>query len=199
MASAPRRSRSPCQISSASPTLRAASSASTSSQEPGNLSTPNFTCVSRHRRAARTRSPRRAGWRGASRTWAEAVRGPRRLARRGGQRGRWRRRRSRARAAPARRRRPAGRGSRPWAGSGRGPSRGGPDGGAVEPGLEGLAADALVCLDVAGARAGDDVGRDGGGGRLAVPAAGGGPVAHVLLVEARLPAADLEAVGGPVA
>src|SRR3954447_8497940 len=42
IASAPCRSRSRCQISSASPTIRAASSASTSSQEPGNCSTPNL-------------------------------------------------------------------------------------------------------------------------------------------------------------
>src|SRR5436853_6538927 len=43
IASAPRRSLSPCQISSASPTLPAASSASRSSHEPGNWRTPNFT------------------------------------------------------------------------------------------------------------------------------------------------------------
>src|SRR6476646_8284795 len=46
IASAPRRSRSPCQMSSASATLRAASTASKSSHEPGNWRTPNFTSCS---------------------------------------------------------------------------------------------------------------------------------------------------------
>src|SRR4051794_38412580 len=41
-ASTPRRSGSACQSSSASPTRDAASSASTSSQEPGNRTTPNL-------------------------------------------------------------------------------------------------------------------------------------------------------------
>ena len=43
IASAPRRSASACQSSSASPTRRAAASASRSSHEPGNWTTPNFT------------------------------------------------------------------------------------------------------------------------------------------------------------
>ena len=63
----------------------------------------------------RSRSPRRAGWRAASRRAARAATPRRRRARRGGRRGRSRRPRSRARAARARRPLPAGRGSPPWA------------------------------------------------------------------------------------
>ena len=70
---------------------------------------------------------------------------------------------------------------------------------ALQPRLERLADDQLVGLDIPRARARDDVVGDRGRRRLLVPAACGGPVAHVLLVEARLAAADLKAVGRPVA
>src|SRR5260370_32219625 len=52
IASAPWRSRSRCQISSASPTRRAASSASTSSQEPGNCRTAKRIRDTRTRRGS---------------------------------------------------------------------------------------------------------------------------------------------------
>ena len=68
-----------------------------------------------------------------------------------------------------------------------------------QPGVERLAGDALVGLDVARARARDDVVGDRRRRRRLVPAAADGPVAHVLLVEARLAAAGLVAVGRPVA
>ena len=71
--------------------------------------------------------------------------------------------------------------------------------GVLDPGLEGLAGDALVCLHVARAGALDHVGGDRRRRWQLVPAAGGGPVAHVLLVEARLRAPRLEPVRRPVA
>src|SRR3954452_19554958 len=71
--------------------------------------------------------------------------------------------------------------------------------GPADPVVEGLAGDALVGLDVELARAGDDVVRDRRRRRRLVPAARRGPVADVLLVEGRLPAAGLVAVGRPVA
>src|ERR1700733_2296122 len=71
--------------------------------------------------------------------------------------------------------------------------------GAIEPRLERLAGDALIGLHVASAGAGDDILGDGGRGWLLVPATGGCPVAHVLLVEARLPTSNLVLGGGAVA
>src|SRR4051794_15637396 len=70
---------------------------------------------------------------------------------------------------------------------------------AGEPGVERLAGDELVGVDVALARPGDDIVGDRRCRRLLVPAGAGRPVAHVLLVEARLRAPDLVRVGGPEA
>src|SRR5437899_4811915 len=84
------------------------------------------------------------------------------------------------------------------------PSRGAsrPDRGAaraLDPVSERLAGDALVRLDVARLRARDDVVGNRRGGRELVPSAATRPVAHVLLVKARLPMPGLEALGRPVA
>src|SRR3954449_1592438 len=68
-----------------------------------------------------------------------------------------------------------------------------------EPGVERLARDPLVGVDVALARPGDDVVGDRRRRWLLVPAGARRPVAHVLLVEARLRAADLVRVGRPEA
>src|SRR5687767_1893341 len=68
-------------------------------------------------------------------------------------------------------------------------TRGTASGRPLEPAVEGLAGDAVVRLDVELARAGHDVVGELGRRRALVPAAAGGPVAHVLLVEARLRAA----------
>src|SRR5256714_6525693 len=194
-ASTPRRSRSECQRSTASPTRRAASWASTSSQEPGNRTTPNFTRRRRSPRRARRRrrSPRSAGWPAASRTSPEAARDPRRRARPAAPRARWPRPRTPAPEARARPPGPGGRGSPPWGGSAPAPSRRHPG----EPGVERLAGDPLVGLHVLGARARDDVVGDGRGRRGLVPAAAGRPVADVLLVEGRLWTPGLVAVRRP--
>src|SRR5262249_32066590 len=144
---------------------------------------------------SRSRSPRRGGWRAASRRAARAGPPRRRRARRAARRERSPLPRSPARGARARRPPPAGRGSPPSGGSARVPP---PGAGLGEPVGEGPAGDALVGLDVAGTRARDHVVGDRGCGGLLVPAAARSPVAYVLLVEARLPAADLVFVCGPV-
>ena len=69
----------------------------------------------------------------------------------------------------------------------------------AQPLLEGLAGDPLVGFDVAAPGPGDDLLGDRRGRRALVPAAAGGPVADVLLVEARLAAARLVVLGRPVA
>src|SRR6202012_5984151 len=97
-----------------------------------------------------------------------------------------RRPRSRAPAAPARPPCPAGRGSPPWGESGPAPS-------------EALPRDALVGLDVFRPRLLDHVRRQLRRRRLFVPALGGRPVAHVLLVEGRRRLARLPGIGGPEA
>src|SRR5436190_361630 len=63
--------------------------------------------------------------------------------------------------------------------------------GALQPGLERLAGNSLVGFDVLFSRAGHDIVGDGRRRRSAIPAGGRGPVTHVLLVEAGLPAARL--------
>src|SRR3954449_6102832 len=188
-ASAPRRSWSAYHRSSASPTRWAASSASTSSQEPGKRTTPNFMTGSR--------SPRSAGWSGAARTSGRAARDPRRPAPRAGRRARSTRRRSPAPGAPAPRSGPAGRGSPPSAGSGPAPSLRGAR--PLQPGRERLAREPLVGGHVALARGGHHVVGDRRRGRRLVPPRAGGPVAHVLLVERGLPTTRLVLVGRPEA
>src|SRR3954471_11726088 len=196
-ASTPRRSWSAYQSSSASPTRCAAWSASTSSQEPGKRTTPNFMPRRAPDPAAGSLSPRSAGWRATARTSPRAAWRPRPRARPAGPRGRARRPRSRGPAARARRSGPAGRGARPWAGSARGPSRLGAR--PLQPGREGLAREQLVGADVALARGGDDVVGDRGRGRRLVPPGAGRPVADVLLVEGGLAVAGLVLVGRPEA
>src|SRR5437016_4452581 len=71
--------------------------------------------------------------------------------------------------------------------------------GAREPRVERLAGDPLVSLDVLLAGAPDDVVRDRRRGRIAIPAGGRSPIAHKLLVKARLRAARLVLIGGPEA
>src|SRR5829696_5869428 len=192
------RSWSRCQSSTASPTRDAALTASTSSQDPGNWMTPNFTRTPRETQReteTRSRSPRPAGWPAAARTSPGAAPRPRRRARRAARRARCARPRTRARAAPARRPGPAGRGSPPWAGSAPGPSRRHP----LKPGGERLAGELLVRRDVALAGRGHDVVGDRRRRRRLVPARARGLVAHVLLVERRLAAADLVPVRRPEA
>src|SRR6185503_10701607 len=186
-ASTPFRSGSACQSSSASPTRRAANSASRSSQEPGNWTTPYFTSGSRN--------PRSRDSSAGARTSRPPATGPRRRARRAARRARGARPRTRAPEAPARRPGLADPGFRPWAGSGPAPSRSG----ALQPGRERLAGQPLVRGHVALARLRHDVVGNRRRGRRLVPAGAGRPVAHVLLVEARLPTADLVLVGGPEA
>src|SRR4051794_39321232 len=187
-ASTPLRSGSACHRSSASPTRAAADRASRSSHDPGNWTTPNFT-------RSGSRSPRSAGWRAAARTSPAPAPDPRRRAPRAGPRAHSTRLRTRAPGAPARRPGPADPGSRPWAGSGPAPSRSRP----LQPGRERLAGEPLVRGHVALARLRHHVVRDGGRRRRLVPAGAGRPVAHVLLVEARLAAPDLVLVGRPEA
>ena len=74
-----------------------------------------------------------------------------------------------------------------------------PHAGALQPRLERLAGDPLVGVDVQLARPCDHVVGERGRGRRLVPAGAGRPVAHVLLVEARLAVAGLVAVGRPEA
>src|SRR3954447_13660558 len=69
----------------------------------------------------------------------------------------------------------------------------------LEPCLERLAGDPLVCLAVERARALDHVVGQCGRGRRLVPAGARCPVAHVLLVERRLPAPRAGAGGRPEA
>src|SRR4051794_39994986 len=160
--------------------------ASRSSQEPGNWSTPQR--IRRRRRGARSRNPRSAGWRAASRRARRAAPDPRPLTRPSARPGRARSHRSREPAGPARPPCPGGRGSPPWAGSAPGPSP-----------LEGALRDPLVGLDVLGAGLLDHVGWQLGSGWRVVPARLVGPVAHELLVEGGLRLAWLVAVGGPEA
>src|SRR5580704_15457961 len=183
------RSWSACHSSTASPTRAAACNASMSSHDPGKRTIPNLIGLT-----PRSRSPRSAGSSATARTSRADARDPRRPARSGARRGRCSRRRSRAPAAPARPPGPAGRGSPPWAG--RGPE---PSSGSGEPGVERLARDALVRLDVLLAGARDHVFRDRGRRWVPIPAGRRGPVAHELLVEARLCAAGLVFVRGPEA
>src|SRR4051794_18134579 len=187
-ASTPCRSWSPCQSSSAAPTCSQAFSASTSSQEPGNWTTPK-------RITRRSRSPRSACWPATSRRATRAGRGPRCPTRSRAPHAHWPRPRSPAPAARVRRRCPVGPGSRPWGARARAPSRRR----ALQPGVERLARDQLVALDVARPRALDDLRRHLRSGRRLVPPGARGPVAHVLLVEARLAAAGLIALRRPVA
>src|SRR5579859_2342659 len=69
----------------------------------------------------------------------------------------------------------------------------------LDPAGERLAGDPLVGLDVLLARACDHLVGDRRRGRVAVPPGRGRPVAHVLLVEARLAPAGRILVGGPEA
>src|SRR5215211_1594536 len=195
-ASTPLRSRSPCQRRSASAKRRHAISASTSSQDPGNLTTPNFMprpppCATLF---PRLRSPRSTGSPGGARTSAVPATRPARPARSASPRARWPLPRSRARGAPARRPGPVDRGC---------PSSGGstpvPSSGALQPCLERLPGDALVGVDVQLAGARDHVVGERRGRRRLVPARARGPVAHVLLVEARLAVAGLVALRRPEA
>src|SRR5688572_13155481 len=168
-------------------------SASTSSQEPGKRTTPNF-MPRRSRSTQPPRSPRSAGSPAAARTSAApATRRPR-PARSASQRARSALPRSQAPEARAPRPGPAGPVCPPWGGSGRAPSRR-----AFQPRLERLAGDPLVGVDVQLARPRDHVVGQRGGGRRLVPARAGRPVAHVLLVEARLTMPGLVAVGRPEA
>src|SRR3954451_12953056 len=195
-ASTPRRSGSPCQSSSASPKRSHAIRASTSSQLPGKRMTPNLILRWPLPRYA-PRSPRSAGWPAGARTSRGPETCPPRRAPRAARRERWSRPRSRGREGRAPRPAPAGRGSPPWAGSahGRASRRAAP----LEPALEGLARDPLIGLDVARPGAVDDLRRQRRRRRRLVPAGLGCPVAHVLLVEARLGTARLVAGGGPEA
>src|SRR3954470_23104323 len=186
-ASTPFRSGSACHSSSASPTRRAANSASRSSQEPGNWTTPYFTSESR--------SPRSRDSSAGVRTWRPPATDRRRRARPSGRRARCARLRTPAPGAPAPRPGPADPGSRPWAGSGPAPSRSRP----LQPGRERLAGEPLVRGHVALARLRHHVVGDRRRGRRLVPAGAGRPVAHVLLIEARLPAPDRVLVGRPEA
>src|SRR5215204_2647160 len=124
-------------------------SASTSSQEPGNLTTPNFMP---RPRALRPRTPRSAGSPRAARTSAAPAMRPRRPTRSASPRARWPRPRSRAPAALAPRPGPAGQGCPPSAVSTPSPSPG-----ALEPGFKGLAGDPLVGVHVQLARAREHV------------------------------------------
>src|SRR4029077_6678296 len=74
-----------------------------------------------------------------------------------------------------------------------------PTAAAIEPRLERLAGDTLVGLQVPRPRALHDVLGDRRRGWQLAPAAGRRPVAHVLLVEAGLPAPGLVALHRPVA
>ncbi len=189
-----RRSRSPCQISSASAKRRQASRASTSSQLPGKRRTPNLT---RPRPPARPpRNPRSAGWRAAARTSRARAPGPRTSS-------------STSRptctsdtpskpSAAARAPRPGPDGSR-MPSFGRISTRAVTPPAPLEPGAERLAGDPLVRLLVARPRALHDLVGQRRRGRRLVPARPGRPVAHELLVEARLAAARLVAVGRPEA
>ena len=176
-----------CQSSSASPKRRQASSASTSSQEPGKRTTPNL--IARHHLVVldqRVGQQPLAHRRHLGRVLHVELDQPAHV----------------HVATP----------SKPSAGSA--PSTVWPTGSripsfglistralkrALQPGREGLAGDALVGLDVERAGALDHVVRELRRGRRLVPAGGARPVAHVLLVEARLPAARLVAVGRPEA
>ena len=185
-ASAPRRSWSRCHSSTASPTRAAARMASISSQEPGNWTTPNFT---------RSRSPPRAGWPAAARTWRGSCAG------------------SSTSSSTSRPTCTLRTPSNPSAGSAR--STACPCGSripalgrirtraltptALQPARERLAGELLVGGHVALARRGHDVVGDRRRRRGLVPARAGGPVAHVLLVERRLAVPDLVLVGGPEA
>src|SRR5436190_5719169 len=195
-ASAPCRSGSACQRSSASAKRRQADSASASSQLPGNWMTPNL--MSRWPARPRApRSPRSAGSPAAARTSPEPPTGPRRRAPPAYRHARSPRPRSRAPAARARRPGPADRGFPPWAGSEHAPGSRRPA--PLEPCLERLARDPLVGLRVAGPGPVHDLGRKRRRRRRLVPAGLRRPVAHVLLVEARLRPAGLVAGGRPEA
>src|SRR5215207_3353218 len=141
------------------------------------------------------RSPLSAGWRAAARTSpAPGRRFPRR-APPAGPRGRSPLPRSRAPAEPAPPPDPGDRGCPPWDGSVR--ARGSCRAAALEPRLERLARDPPVRLHVARAGAVHHLRRQRRRRRRLVPAGLRRPVAHVLLVEARLRAPGLVAGGGP--
>src|SRR5215218_9763667 len=197
---------SPCQSRSASAKRRQAMRASTSSQEPGKRTTPNFMprpppsaggrALPAPERSlfAPLRSPRSADWPAGARTSAAPVRRPPRPARSADPHARWPLPRNRVRAGRVPPPAPAGRGFPTLAVSTREPSRRSP-----QPRLEGLARDALVCVHVERAGALYHVVGKRGRGRRLVPAGPGGPVAHVLLVEAGLTAPGLIPVGRPEA